>query len=72
MKLELTDEQQEQIALDWIRKRARESSGYKAVLTELLSNAHQSLWAWSDALDFAAKLCSKSYCCKVRVRIDGS
>ena len=65
-KIELSDEQEEKIALAWIEKQKYKSQGYKLVLKTLLQNAHMASWPWTDALSFAAKLCCKEYCVYVQ------
>lgn len=60
-KIELSDEQEEKIALAWIEKQKYDSQGYKLVLKTLLESAHMADWSWMSALSFAAKLCSKTY-----------
>lgn len=59
--IELSDEQEEKIALAWIEKQKYASDGYKTVLKTLLENAHMADWSWLDALSFAVRLCRKNY-----------
>ena len=59
MRVELSDEQVEAIAIHWIREQA----DYKTIFNALFAYGTCSdKWAWTDALSYAVKLCGKNFC----------
>jgi len=61
MKIELTDVQERQIALAWIKAQQDKHEGYKVVLDTLLMGATFAVWSWIDALKYAVRKCGKAY-----------
>ncbi len=61
MKLELTEDQEREVALHWIRNEA----DYKTIFDALFSYGTCSTkWAWTDALAYAVKVCGKNFASK--------
>ena len=61
MRIELTPEQQQEVALSWIKQQQEIPGGYKKVLNTLLMGAHFAAWSWVDALRYAVMECAKAY-----------
>jgi len=61
MKISLTQEQVEEVALAWIKQQQDKPGGYKKVLAVLFTGGHFAKWSWFDALTYAASICSKAY-----------
>jgi len=61
MQIQLTEEQEEAVAVNWIKAQQQTESGYKKVLNTLFVDAHFAKWSWLDALHYAVKVCSRSY-----------
>lgn len=70
MRIELTEEQEREIALDWIKKQQDVPGGYKAVVDTLLGGAHFATWPWTDAIQYAVTKCSRAYHVSVHDIID--
>lgn len=66
MKIDLTDEQAEEIAIAWIKDQQRVADGYKKVMDTLLMGALFATWSWVDALKYATMKCAKAYACTVK------
>ena len=61
MKLDLTKEQEKQVALHWIR----ETADYKTIIDTLFAyGTCSSKWPWTDALTYAVKVCGKNFASK--------
>ena len=58
MNIDLTEEQVERIALNWIRR----TDSYKTIIDTMFSYNCTSKWSWVDALRYAVKICGNNYC----------
>lgn len=61
MNIKLTQAQEKEIAINWIKQQQLQNDGYKKVLDTLLMGAHFAVWPWDDALKYAVKKCARTY-----------
>lgn len=66
MNLELTEEQVEKIAIDWIKAQQQDESKAKDILDALFNGAHFAGWSWLDLITYTIRICSKQYAVPVR------
>lgn len=71
MLIELTNEQVESLAIQWIKNQQQEYNGYKKVLNTLLVGAHFAKWGWHTAILHAIKVCSRNYAMTTKQIIKG-
>lgn len=61
----LTDVQQREIALAWVRE-VQDIEDAKDVIDALLGCAYTKSWAWTDVLRYAARKCCKWYAVDIK------
>lgn len=61
IKLELSEAQEEKVALAWLDKMKSDPHGYEKVLGYFFSGLHTSPWDWLDAIKYVVKKCSSNY-----------
>lgn len=62
MKVTITDDEVERIALEWIECQSKAGAkGYVPVINALFKGRHMALWSWHDALKYAVAVCAKEY-----------